>query len=132
MVKIDIKQYTNIINVLILVCSINLWHFVTNEHSAEKTKNEQTKLLILGKRSNIFFFIITLLSSYNLFYKEEDFTYPFIYIPLGIILNIATKPPYWYQSIYHKKKATLVNQGNLWSTSMTMFFGRNDDIWLCT
>lgn len=122
MKKIDINQYSNIVNVLILVCSINLCHFVSNEHSSN-CKNSQTNLLILGKRSNIFFFIITVLSSYNLFYQEKELTYPFIYVPLGIILNIATKPHYWFQSIYHKKTGEKINQGNLWSTSMSMFLG---------
>lgn len=124
MSKIDIKQYTNIINVLILVCSINLWHFVSNEHSYnDNDNNEQTGLLILGKRSNIFFFIIIVLSSYNLFNQEKNFTYPFIYVPLGIILNIATKPHYWFQSIYYEDTSKKINQGNLWSTSMAMFLG---------
>ena len=47
----NINEYMNIINVLIIVCATNLLHFVTNEHMIKKDNNNQTEFLILGKYS---------------------------------------------------------------------------------
>ena len=45
------------------------------------------------------------------------------YVPIGIMLNISSKPHYWYLSIYKNKPTTHVPQGNNWTMSMVMFLG---------
>ena len=124
----DIEEYSNILNVLILLLCINILHFILNEVNANAvigTENvfgqNQTNLPILSKGSIILYLLILGLISSNLFYKENKNTYLYMYVPLGIILNIMSKPHYWFLSTNNTN--INVGQGYSWTTSMVMFLG---------